>query len=94
MVTVSLSDIQKNISLLSNIKTPIRVRDKRKNIDVVTVYPVSKSKKSSILDIAWSLKVKKDILDKSSQMDFSEIKKEAIKKHLRTISEGLQLKTK
>lgn len=92
MTTISLSDIQKNIWILSNIKKPIKIRDKRKDIDIVIVYPISKWKKSSILDIAWSLNIDKDILDKSENMDFKDIKKQAQDTHMKSRLQNFKIK--
>ncbi len=39
MQTLGLSDIQKNISVLSKLKEPLKIIDKRKKIVVAIVYP-------------------------------------------------------
>jgi len=41
MTDVGLAEIQKNISLLSRLKEPIKIVDKKRKIDVAVVYPLS-----------------------------------------------------
>lgn len=39
MLTYGLSEIQKNISILSNLKEPVKIIDKRRKVVVAVVYP-------------------------------------------------------
>ena len=43
MKSVSIGDIQKNISILTKLKEPILVVDKRKNKKTAIIYPINKS---------------------------------------------------
>ena len=47
MYTISIGDIQKNISLLTKLTEAFTIVDKRKNQSVAIVYPI---KKHSIID--------------------------------------------
>lgn len=54
MITVSVSDIQKNPKVLSQSDVPVTIYDKRKNINLGVFYPKSRIK-NSVEDLAWSL---------------------------------------
>ena len=92
MAVVSLSEIKKNIWILSNLKWPLKIRDNRKNIDIAVVYPVSNINDKSILNIAGSLRPSKEILKKSKNISFDEIKKEAIDLYVKERACNLWLK--
>jgi hypothetical protein len=70
MLSVGISDIQKNISLLSNPPEVIAVFDKRKNKQVATIYPVNK--KSVVAELAGKYDI--DLEGK----DLNQIKEEAM----------------
>jgi len=43
MYSISIGEIQKNISLLTQLTEPLTIVDKRKNKSVATVYPIKKN---------------------------------------------------
>lgn len=45
MITIGLSEIQKNISIFSTLNEPLKIVDKRKKITLAIVYPVNKAGK-------------------------------------------------
>ncbi len=73
MIVKNLSEIQKNIWILSDTREPIRVVDKRKNTYIATIFSTKKEK--SILSIGWIFKNK--ISKDKKNINFSEARKEA-----------------
>lgn len=73
MLSIWLSEIQKNIWVLSDLVEPIRIVDKKRNIWLATVIWVWK--KRSILNIWWVFKNK--IPKNKQNLDFSEVRKQA-----------------
>jgi len=59
----------------------LKIRDERKKIDIGIFFPIKN--KSNISKLAWSLKPKKEILEKSKNMTFEEIRDEAINLYLK-----------
>ena len=43
MITISVAQIQKNISMLTKIDEVMEVVDKRRNVKVATIYPANKT---------------------------------------------------
>ena len=43
MITISVAEIQKNISLFTKMTDIIEVIDKRRNVKVATIYPVNQT---------------------------------------------------
>jgi len=50
MQTIGISEIQKNISLLTKLKEAITIVDKRKNREVAIIYPLSGIRESSVVE--------------------------------------------
>ena len=50
MQTIGISEIQKNISLLTKLKEAITIIDKRKNREVAIIYPLSGIRESSVVE--------------------------------------------
>ncbi len=49
MQTIGISEIQKNISLLTKLKEAITIVDKRKNREVAIIYPLSGIREGSVV---------------------------------------------
>jgi len=50
MQTIGISEIQKNISLLTKLKEAITIVDKRKNREVAIIYPLSGNGEGSVVE--------------------------------------------
>jgi hypothetical protein len=50
MQTIGISEIQKNISLLTKLKEAITIVDKRKNREVAIIYPLSGIREGSVVE--------------------------------------------
>ena len=50
MQTIGISEIQKNISLLTKLKEAITIVDKRKNREVAIIYPLSGNREGSVVE--------------------------------------------
>ena len=50
MQTIGISEIQKNISLLTKLKEAITIVDKRKNREVAIIYPLSGAREGSVVE--------------------------------------------
>lgn len=68
MYDLSIGDVQKNISILSNLKEAVRVIDKRRRKVVAIVYPVKESNIVSKLAGKYRSRIKKGVdLEKAKQ---------------------------
>ena len=72
MYSISIGEIQKNITLITKLTEAITIVDKRKNKDVAIVYPVKKH--SIIASLAGKYKDKVEKVD-----DLEMAKEEAMK---------------
>ncbi len=59
MDTISIGEIQKNISLLTKLTDAMTIVDKRKNKDVAIVYPINEHSIISSLSGKYKNRVKK-----------------------------------
>ena len=73
MNSVSIGEIQKNISLITKLKDAVMIIDKRKNREVAVIYPVGEE---SVVD-SLAGKYKKQI---TATADLEKAKEEAFKK--------------
>lgn len=73
MLSIWLSEIQKNIWVLSDVVEPIRIVDKKRNIWLATVIWVNK--KRSILHLWWIFKNK--IWKDKENLDFDSVRKKS-----------------
>ena len=81
MHSVSIGEIQKNITLITKLTEAIMVVDKRKNKDVAIVYPIKKH--SIIASLAGKYK------DKVEKVDNLEMAKEEAMKQAMAEKHGL-----
>jgi hypothetical protein len=81
MHSVSIGDIQKNITLITKLTEVITIVDKRKNQDVAIVYPIKKH--SIIASLAGKYK------DKVEKVDNLEMAKEEAMKQAMAEKHGL-----
>ncbi|MCD6212292.1 MAG: hypothetical protein J7J02_04830 [Sulfurovum sp.] len=72
MYSISIGEIQKNITLITKLTEAITIVDKRKNKDVAIVYPVKKH--SIIASLAGKYKDKVEKVD-----DLEMVKEKAMK---------------
>ena len=56
MLDVGLAEIQKNISLLSRLRGPIKIVDKKRKVDIAMVYPLSHKSNYRVSQIAGKYK--------------------------------------
>ncbi len=64
-MVISISELQKNISILSNLKEPILVKDKRKNKIVAKIEPIGEEDFLKKLEKRAPSKVKIDNLEEA-----------------------------
>ena len=76
MYSISIGEIQKNITLITKLTEAITIVDKRKNKDVAIVYPVKKH--SIIASLAGKYK---DQIEKVNDLEMA--KEEAMQQALR-----------
>lgn len=73
MISVWLSEIQKNISILSDVDKPLRIVDKKRNKQLATIIWVKK--KRSILSIWWIFS--SQIPENKKNIDFKEVREKS-----------------
>lgn len=89
MITASVSDIQKNPSIISQAQEPVNVVDKRKKVNIGVFYPKLR-KTSSILDLAWSLG--KYIPEDKKNVPWEEVRKKSQEIRLKELTKKYNLK--
>jgi hypothetical protein len=70
MQTISIGELQKNISIFNNLKESLKIVDKRRNKVLAIVYPYEERKESIVDELAG----KYGVDEKFKNMSFKEIK--------------------
>lgn len=89
MITVSVSDIQKNPKVLSQSREPVSVVDKRKNINLGVFYPKMRHK-WNVDELAGSLG--KYISDDKKDIPWEQVRRESQKIRIEDVEKKYNLK--
>jgi len=89
MITVSVSDIQKNPKVLSQSREPVSVVDKRKNINLGVFYPKMRNK-WNVDELAGSLG--KYISDDKKDIPWEQVRRECQKIRIEDVEKKYNLK--
>lgn len=83
MISIGIGEIQKNISIFSDLKNPIQIVDKRKHQTLAFVYPAKTIEKSIVGKLAGKYK------DKAISDNVESIKEKAMLEAMREKYSGL-----